>query len=109
MTERGKIQKLIERFKEWLGLRLPDCSKVTPKIGESLDRRLGPWDRLVMKLHLFTCDRCGRYLRQLRFMSETFHEHSELIADPPNAKLEFSSDAKSRMKKRLNNALYSAV
>lgn len=90
-------------------MRLPDCSRITPKIGESLDRRLGPAERLIMKLHIFTCDRCGRYLNQLRFLNRTFHQHGERIADPPTQGIEFAIDSKHRIKEMLGRLELSTV
>lgn len=100
------VDKLIEAFKDWLGKRIPDCRNVTPTIGKSLDEKLGPWDTFVVKLHLFTCDRCGRYLEHLRFLSKTLGSYEESIADPvTDDGLKFSSDSKARIKDLLNRRM----
>ena len=96
------LNKVLEAFKDWLSRRLPDCKEVTPTIGESLDRKLSWSERLVMKLHLFTCDRCGRYLQQLGFLNKTLRRHGEEIADPePTVNTKISEDSKDRIKQLL--------
>ena len=99
---KGSFTRLVESFKEWLSRRLPDCRDITPTIGESLDRKLGRWERFVMKLHLFTCDRCERYLHHLRFLNTTLRQHGEKIVDPESvAGPEFPPASKERMKRLL--------
>ena len=103
---KGSFTRLVDAFKDWLSRRLPDCREITPTIGESLDRKLGRWERLVMKLHLFTCDRCERYLHHLRFLHRTIRQHGEKIADPePMAAPEFRTASKDRMKRLLERTM----
>lgn len=104
---KGLFTRLAEAFKDWLSRRLPDCREITPTIGESLDRRLGWWERFVMKLHMFTCDRCKRYLHHLRFLHRTLRQHGEKIADPePVAGSEFRAESKDRMKRLLERTVF---
>ena len=100
------FSRLVEAFKDWLSGRLPDCKEITPTIGESLDRKLGRWERFVMKLHLFTCDRCERYLHHLRFLKRTLRQHGEKIADPDSVSAsEFRTASKDRMKRILERTM----
>ena len=93
---------LLEAFKDWLSRRLPDCKNITPVIGESFDRRLGRHELLIMKLHLFTCDRCERYLQHLGFLSRTLRHHGDKIADPETiAGSDLRVESKDRIKQLL--------
>ena len=40
---------------------------MVPLMSESLDRPLGPWESLQLKLHLYVCTWCARYLEQIKF------------------------------------------
>lgn len=102
----GLLNKLLEFFREWLSRRLPDCRSITPTIGESLDRRLNWRERLIMKLHLVTCDKCERYLRHLRFLTCTMRERGEMIADPEAA---FGPGLRAESKDRLKELLTRAA
>lgn len=101
------VNRIWEAFKDWLGKHIPDCKEMTPTIGESLDRKLSSWERLMMKLHLFTCDRCGRYLQHLGFMKATMKAHGEAIADPETDRVEMSGNSKARIKQMLTRAALS--
>lgn len=43
-----------------------NCQQVTNRASDYLDEALPFWERLQMRLHLFFCHHCRRYLRQLR-------------------------------------------
>ena len=82
--------------------RLPDCKTITPKLGESLDRRPMLKDRIVIRLHLLTCEACRLYLDQIRFMrmaAQRYDEYLDAAADRSNAVL--SEDVKARLKQEL--------
>jgi len=83
----------------WLARRLPDCKTMTPLLGETLDRKPTLREKLVMRLHLFTCEACERYLGQIKFLKEAMHIHGEksLEANEFSA-ASLSSEAKSRIK-----------
>ena len=96
------FNKMVEPFKDWLSKRLPDCREITPTIGESLDRRLGFRERVVVKLHMFTCDRCVRYLEQIGFLKDALRVHGEQIADPePAESVELREESKLKLKQLL--------
>lgn len=99
---KGFLKRVLETLSDWLSKRLPDCKDITPTIGESLDRKLGWWERFVMKLHLFTCDPCKRYLVHLGFIHRTLHHHGEPIADPDTV---IGSDLRDESKERIKQLL----
>ncbi|MCW5956581.1 MAG: zf-HC2 domain-containing protein [Pyrinomonadaceae bacterium] len=86
-----------------LARRLPDCKTITPKLGESVDRRLSYRDRVINRLHLFTCEACRRYLSQIRFL----HTALAVAAKDPETfpTAELSSDAKERIKKVISSSI----
>lgn len=104
----GRIKVLLEFLKDQLVRRLPDCKTMTPTIGESLDRELGLWEKFMLKLHLFTCDRCSRYLEHLGLLKTAFRDHGEKIADPKaETSTEFTATARSRIKEALSRSVLS--
>jgi len=46
------------------------CREVTRLILEGEDRRVGPLDRLAVRLHMLVCATCPRFLRQAGFMRQ---------------------------------------
>jgi hypothetical protein len=98
----GLFQKLKWIVILWLARRLPDCKQMTRQLGESLDREHTWRERLIMKLHLFTCEACKRYLEQVEFLKAAAHAHGERAPDEfANAKL--SAESKQRIKTLLRN------
>jgi predicted anti-sigma-YlaC factor YlaD len=44
------------------------CKEVSELVSQSLDRRLGVKDRVRVRLHLWVCDACVRFARQMRWL-----------------------------------------
>ena len=44
------------------------CKEVSRLVSQGLDRKLGPWDWLRMRLHLAICDGCAAFRRQMDFL-----------------------------------------
>lgn len=44
---------------------LPACIDMTQLMSQSLDRKLGLHERITLRLHLWICLNCARYLRQI--------------------------------------------
>ena len=82
----------------WLARRLPHCRQMAPVFSESLDRRPSLRTRVVIRLHLFTCTRCVRYLKQLRFMRELFEAGERLCADDSAAAPALDRETRERLK-----------
>lgn len=105
----GRMENLFKKikraFKFWLARRLPDCRTMTPTISESLDRRLSAREKIIMRLHLFTCSFCARYLRQIEFLSEAMHKHEERLSETEDSS---SARMSSEVKEKLKTALKSA-
>jgi hypothetical protein len=98
----GILQKLKWLLILWLARRLPDCKAMTRTLGESLDRQTSLRERTIMKLHLFTCEACRRYLEQIAFLKHAAHIHGEGSADASEfSAATLSSESKERLKKVL--------
>jgi hypothetical protein len=44
------------------------CKEVSRLVSQGLDRGLGPWERLRLRLHLAICDACTAFTRQMEFV-----------------------------------------
>ena len=75
------------------------CKEVSQLASESLDRRLSLFEGLILRLHLFQCDMCSRYVRQLKFLQRA-------CADADDEKLtdaaELADEARERIRIRLS-------
>ncbi len=69
-----KIRRAVNRF---LLRRLPPCKDLVPILSASLDRELTLKEKIVMKLHLFACKPCVRYIEQTSFLSKATHQLDE--------------------------------
>lgn len=97
------LQKLKWLFILWLARRLPDCKRMTRTLGESLDRNATWREKLVMKLHLFTCEACERYLEQITFLKEAAHAHGDACDNAEFSAAALTAESKERMKAFLRN------
>ena len=87
----------------WLAHRLPHCEQLVPVISESMDRRLGLRQWLILKLHLFICTECVRYLRQLRLIRDVVRSKPSAIPGegPPEPAL--GAEARERILRALDS------
>ena len=53
------------------------CKEVAQLASESLDRNLTWYERFTLRLHLFRCDMCTRYVRQLKFLQRACKDAGE--------------------------------
>ncbi|HEX8288867.1 MAG TPA: zf-HC2 domain-containing protein [Pyrinomonadaceae bacterium] len=88
----------------WLARRLPDCKTITPTLGESLDRKLSLREKIQMRLHLFTCDACARYLKQVKFLSNAVQAQNEKLIEEENPSINLSLATKERLKNALKSS-----
>jgi len=75
------------------------CKEVAQLASESLDRSLTLYERLTLRLHLFRCDMCTRYVRQLKFLQRACAEAGE---EKLTEAVELSDEARERIRIRLN-------
>jgi hypothetical protein len=88
------------KLKQWLALKTEDCKRVAPLFSDALDRRLSLFEKLRVRLHLYTCGACLNYVSNLKFMHEVFEAQEENLAhDKLHASL--SPEAKERIKEKI--------
>lgn len=62
-------------------MKMLNCKDTARLVSESMDRKL-PWrKRLEVRLHLFICDNCARYKKQLHILRRLFRNQAEPSAD----------------------------
>lgn len=73
------------------------CKEVSLLVSQSRDRRLSWTERLGVRLHLWICEQCRRYQRQVAFFGWLA---KKLEADPsPMTQAELSMEARERIQK----------
>jgi hypothetical protein len=103
MIKRTLTKKLQRFFFYLIWKFLPNCKQFVPILSESLDRKIPPYQRILVKLHLIACPPCVRYLKQIRFVREAAQQCGENIwQTETNTKL--SDDARERMKNLLKTS-----
>lgn len=98
-TLRAKLKWQLILF---LARRLPDCKTITPTFSASIDRKLTFKERIVMRLHLFTCEACVRYVEQIRIIHDLLHSRD--LADLHTAASSLNPESKNRIKAALRSA-----
>jgi len=93
----GNLMKLLARRAADLS---PSCKQATRLQSDALDRKLPFPQRFGLQLHLLLCKWCRRYGKQIRFLRDAAHEHTDELADPVPQKL--SAEARERIKQKLH-------
>ena len=65
-------------LRNWFLRRLKPCREIVLLLSESMDRRLTPGERLELRLHLFVCAWCSRYLKQIKFLRWALRARSDV-------------------------------
>jgi hypothetical protein len=81
----------------WVWRKLPACKEIVKLVTASLDGRLTFREWIVMKVHLYSCDSCINFLKQVRFIRTTLR-HSDEGLDNENSSVMLSDDARTRIK-----------
>ena len=91
---------LKRKYNRWVWKNLPPCKEIVPVISQSQDRKLTWRENIVLKMHLAACPPCVRYLKQINFLSDAFHQSDEkILQNEPTSKL--SDAARDRIKNTL--------
>jgi len=91
------------RLNNWIWRNLPDCKAIVKLMTASMDGRLTVREWIVMKVHLFSCDSCVNFLKQIRFIRETLLKSDDkLVQEDQSVKL--SDDARARMKRAIESS-----
>jgi hypothetical protein len=78
----------------------PNCKESIRLQSDALDRPLGLFQRIGLRLHLALCIWCSRYGKQIKFLRSTA-QHCEHDHGPEQT---LSSDARERIKRALKDA-----
>ena len=46
------------------------CKKTAQLVSQGMDRRLGFWERVALRLHLAICDGCTNFKKQTAFLRQ---------------------------------------
>jgi len=65
-------------LRHFLLYRQKPCRDLVPLMSESLDRRLSVREWLGLRLHLYVCAWCARYLKQIKFLRSLLRSQSIL-------------------------------
>lgn len=68
-----------------------------------MDRHLGFFERLGLRIHLLLCGWCRRYGEQLKFLRTAAHQCEKDDQSQPHPKL--SLEARERIKQKLQSSL----
>jgi hypothetical protein len=62
------------------------CHEASRLLSDRLDRRLRPWERLALRIHLAMCRGCSRADEQLRFLHKAMSVFARRRGkdDPPS-------------------------
>lgn len=69
MSELTFFQRVTKMIRRSILRTFPSCKEIVHIISASLDRPLTLRERFLMKMHLFACKPCVRYLHQSEFVS----------------------------------------
>jgi hypothetical protein len=93
------VKKISDVFKTSICTLMPSCRDASRLQSEALDKELSLSKRFGLSLHLLVCKWCRRYGKQIRFLRDAAHEHSENLSEAVPQKL--SAEARERIKQRL--------
>jgi hypothetical protein len=49
---------------------------MVPLMSESMERSLGVWEWMQLRLHLVVCAWCARYLKQIKFLRQLLQQQA---------------------------------
>jgi hypothetical protein len=61
------------------------CKEATQLVSQGLDRRLGWFERVALRLHLAICHGCTRFSRQAAFLRRAVQQLKERSAPGPRS------------------------
>jgi len=94
--------KLKNSIRDWLLRKLPSCRHAVEKMSQSMDSKLTMRESIDLKLHLWICAWCQRYMEQLNTIREAARvkstESPDLQTTPTPA---LSNEARERIRRKL--------
>jgi hypothetical protein len=95
------LKSLASALKTGFRTVMPTCKQASRLQSDALDQPLSLPKRFGLRLHLFVCQWCRRYGKQLRFLRQAVHEHPDEINDATPRTL--SPEARERLKRSLRS------
>ena len=93
------LANLLKPLAKRLAALAPGCKQASRLQSEALDHKLPILARVGLRIHLLLCGWCRRYGKQIRFLRNAAHDHTEQLVEPIPQKL--PKAARERMKQRL--------
>ena len=81
----------------------PSCKQASRLQSEAMDRHLGFFERLGLRIHLLLCGWCRRYGEQLQFLRIAAHQ-CERDDDQSQSNHKLSPEARERIKQKLQSS-----
>ena len=78
---------------------------MVPVMSESLERRLGPVEKIKLRLHLLVCAWCARYLKQIKLLRQAFSQRESTGPDDKVESLKLTNEARQRISESLRNSM----
>jgi hypothetical protein len=88
------------RFNNWVWRNLPSCREIVKIVTASMDGRLSWREWVLMKVHLFSCDSCVNFLKQVTFIRAALRNSEEKL-DRENSDIRLSDESRRRLKEKL--------
>ena len=85
----------MRRFLSKLVFRIVECERIMKLLSRAMDSRLGPLQRLAVRIHCWSCPGCSTYRMQLPFLREAMRRVDEEKNTERVAK--FSTEDKERL------------
>ena len=76
------------------------CKQASEIISQSYDRRLSWREQWNLRIHLFICNACARFARQMRFIRQAMRRFSQEQSEA-DKQIRLSADAADRIKREL--------
>ncbi|HGY54127.1 MAG TPA: hypothetical protein ENK44_00355 [Caldithrix abyssi] len=90
------VKKIVMKL---IAMATPSCDVITHKISESFDRQLSLWDRVRIRLHVWSCVFCERYRRQLIMINDFLQK----ISEEDLSDVHLSAEKKERIKESMKH------
>jgi hypothetical protein len=92
-------EKLKQSIRYWLFRRLPVCQDIVKDISRSMEQRLTLRERVNVRVHLWICAWCQRYLEHLQLIHHASQATPFDNSDLPG----LSVDARERIRNKLTS------
>lgn len=83
---------------------LPPCKEIVKIITASLDGKVSLRNRIIMKIHLLSCNPCVNFLKQLKFLRSALSAGEEKLL-PVESSAKLSDEARERLKNTLKSSI----